>query len=68
MSCVVYVPLETISTESEMKDFTAVGTMINRGEDLAVKGAVSSLCHWPQYPGLTSPPSIHLRDRRSGAG
>ena len=49
VSCVVSVPLETMSTESGMKDFIAVGTTINRGEDLAVKGAVSSLCHWPQY-------------------
>ena len=43
VSCVVSVPLETMSTESGMKDFIAVGTTINRGEDLAVKGAVSSL-------------------------
>ena len=56
VNCVVSVPLETMSTEFGMKDFIAVGTTINRGEDLAVKGAVSSLCHWPQYPGLTSPP------------
>jgi len=34
------VPLETLSTESGHKDFIAVGTTINRGEDLAVKGAV----------------------------
>ncbi|PIL30998.1 hypothetical protein GSI_05691 [Ganoderma sinense ZZ0214-1] len=40
VSCVVSVPLETMSTESGMKDFIAVGTTINRGEDLAVKGAV----------------------------
>ncbi|TBU39387.1 CPSF A subunit region-domain-containing protein [Dichomitus squalens] len=40
VSCVVSVPLETVSTESGMKDFIAVGTTINRGEDLAVKGAV----------------------------
>lgn len=32
--------LETSSTESGTKDFIAVGTTINRGEDLAVKGAV----------------------------
>jgi hypothetical protein len=35
------VALETVSTESGHKDFIAVGTTINRGEDLAVKGAVS---------------------------
>ncbi|RPD55582.1 hypothetical protein L226DRAFT_490064 [Lentinus tigrinus ALCF2SS1-7] len=40
VNCVVSVPLETLSTESGMKDFIAVGTTINRGEDLAVKGAV----------------------------
>ncbi|KAI0777316.1 CPSF A subunit region-domain-containing protein [Trametes elegans] len=40
VNCVVSVPLETVSTESGMKDFIAVGTTINRGEDLAVKGAV----------------------------
>ena len=34
------VALETLSTESGHKDFIAVGTTINRGEDLAVKGAV----------------------------
>lgn len=33
------VTLETSSTESGTKDFIAVGTTINRGEDLAVKGA-----------------------------
>jgi cleavage and polyadenylation specificity factor subunit 1 len=35
------VTLETLSTESGTKDFIAIGTTINRGEDLAVKGAVS---------------------------
>ena len=37
------VPLETASTESGTKDFIVVGTTIDRGEDLAVKGAVSVL-------------------------
>jgi cleavage and polyadenylation specificity factor subunit 1 len=37
------VTLETSSTESGTKDFIAVGTTINRGEDLAVKGAVGVL-------------------------
>ena len=46
VTCVVSVPLETMSTESGMKDYIAVGTTINRGEDLAVKGAVSSVCSW----------------------
>ncbi|TFY75914.1 hypothetical protein EWM64_g8097, partial [Hericium alpestre] len=36
----VCVPLETQSTESGQKNFIAVGTTINRGEDLAVKGAI----------------------------
>ena len=35
------VQLETSSTETGSKDFIAVGTTIDRGEDLAAKGAVS---------------------------
>jgi hypothetical protein len=38
MSCVT---LETMSTETGSKDYIAVGTTINRGEDLAAKGTVS---------------------------
>ena len=39
------VTLETASTESGSKDFIVVGTTIDRGEDLAAKGAVrASLC------------------------
>lgn len=38
MDCVT---LETQSTESGTKDFIVVGTTVNRGEDLAVRGAVS---------------------------
>jgi hypothetical protein len=38
---VTIVTLETSSTETGSKDFVAVGTTINRGEDLAAKGAVS---------------------------
>lgn len=34
------VTLETSSTETGTKDFIAVGTTIDRGEDLAAKGAV----------------------------
>jgi len=34
------VTLETAATETGKKDFVAVGTSIDRGEDLAVKGAV----------------------------
>lgn len=40
ISCVT---LETSSTENGIKDFIAVGTTINRGEDLAAKGSVSSV-------------------------
>lgn len=35
------VQLETKSTESGLKDFVAVGTIISRGEDLASRGGVS---------------------------
>ncbi|KIP11832.1 hypothetical protein PHLGIDRAFT_98931 [Phlebiopsis gigantea 11061_1 CR5-6] len=40
VTCVESVTLETLSTETGTKDFVAVSTTINRGEDLAVKGAV----------------------------
>ncbi|KAI0088958.1 CPSF A subunit region-domain-containing protein [Irpex rosettiformis] len=40
VTCVDCIPLETQSTETGTKDFIAVSTTINRGEDLAVKGAV----------------------------
>ncbi|KAH9943547.1 CPSF A subunit region-domain-containing protein [Amylocystis lapponica] len=40
VTCLDSVTLESMSTESGTKDFVAVGTTINRGEDLAVKGAV----------------------------
>jgi CPSF A subunit region len=36
------VNLETLSTEAGNKDFIAVATSIHRGEDLAVRGAVSA--------------------------
>ncbi|KAA1478696.1 hypothetical protein DENSPDRAFT_845850 [Dentipellis sp. KUC8613] len=39
VNAVEVVSLETQSTESGSKNFIAVGTTINRGEDLAVKGA-----------------------------
>ena len=41
VTCVDCIPLESTSTETGVKDFIVVGTTINRGEDLAVKGAVS---------------------------
>ncbi|CCL98048.1 uncharacterized protein FIBRA_00042 [Fibroporia radiculosa] len=40
VNCLDCITLETMSTETGTKDFIAVGTTINRGEDLAVKGAV----------------------------
>ncbi|OBZ77259.1 Protein CFT1 [Grifola frondosa] len=40
VNCIDSVTLETMSTETGTKDFIAVGTTLNRGEDLAVKGAV----------------------------
>lgn len=42
MTSLECVTLETLSTESGQKEFIAVGTTIDRGEDLAVKGAVSN--------------------------
>ncbi|EMD34631.1 hypothetical protein CERSUDRAFT_116804 [Gelatoporia subvermispora B] len=39
VNCLDCVTLETSSTESGTKDYIVVGTTINRGEDLAVKGA-----------------------------
>lgn len=42
MNDMASVTLETASTETGLKDFIVVGTTINRGEDLAAKGAVSS--------------------------
>ncbi|KAJ3476928.1 hypothetical protein NLI96_g10812 [Meripilus lineatus] len=40
VNCLDCVTLETMSTESGTKHFIAVGTTINRGEDLAARGAV----------------------------
>jgi cleavage and polyadenylation specificity factor subunit 1 len=40
VTAVELVSLETQSTESGYKEFIAVATTIDRGEDLAVKGAV----------------------------
>jgi hypothetical protein len=37
------VTLETLSTDTGSKEFIAVGTTIDRGEDLAVKGAVREM-------------------------
>jgi cleavage and polyadenylation specificity factor subunit 1 len=46
INAVECVTLETSSTETGIKDFVAVGTTINRGEDLAAKGSVG-LYHYP---------------------
>jgi hypothetical protein len=40
------VNLETLSTEAGNKDFIAVATSVHRGEDLAVRGAVSFYVVW----------------------
>lgn len=42
VNAVETVKLETLSTQSGSKDFIAVGTSVFRGEDLAVRGCVSS--------------------------
>lgn len=42
VNSVACVTLETVSTETGAKEFIAVGTTVNRGEDLAAKGAVCS--------------------------
>lgn len=48
VNSVACVTLETVSTETGTKEFIAVGTTVNRGEDLAAKGAVCSFlsCLW----------------------
>ena len=40
VTCLDCITLETGSTDTGTKDYIAVGTTINRGEDLAVRGAV----------------------------
>ena len=45
MNDMALVTLETASTETGIKDFIVVGTTINRGEDLAAKGAVGPPHH-----------------------
>ncbi|KAF8500474.1 CPSF A subunit region-domain-containing protein [Russula emetica] len=59
------VSLETLSTESGHKDFIAVGTTINRGEDLAVKGAtyVFEIVEVVPEPGPVMKRSFKLRLR-----
>lgn len=47
ISCVT---LETSSTENGSKEFIAVGTTVDRGEDLAAKGSVSLVKY--QYQSL----------------
>ncbi len=43
VTAVECVTLETSSTETGIKTFIAVGTSINRGEDLATKGCVRDI-------------------------
>lgn len=45
VTCIACIPLESTSTDTGVKDFIVVGTTINRGEDLAVKGAVSNISY-----------------------
>lgn len=72
VTCVECVALETVSTEAGVKDYVAVGTTINRGEDLAIKGAVyifeivevvpdpsASLKRWYRF-------KLHCRDDAKG--
>jgi cleavage and polyadenylation specificity factor subunit 1 len=47
ITSVELVSLETQSNEAGYKEFIAVATTINRGEDLAVKGAVRITLHHP---------------------
>lgn len=53
------VTLETFSTEAGTKEFIAIGTSIDRGEDLAVKGAVGSLLEF------TIPESLIILSRHT---
>ncbi|KAI0341420.1 hypothetical protein BDW22DRAFT_1408067 [Trametopsis cervina] len=54
VTCVDCIPLETQSTETGTKDFIVVSTTINRGEDLAVKGAVYIFDIVEVVPDMTS--------------
>ena len=53
------VTLETFSTETGTKEFIAVGTSIDRGEDLAVKGAVGF------FPELVMPLPLIVSSRHT---
>lgn len=63
------VTLETAATDTGKKDFIAVGTTVDRGEDLAVKGAVRTFLHLgvirtPRINCFRHPPDVYIRDRR----
>lgn len=73
VTCLDCVTLESVSTETGTKDFIAVGTTVNRGEDLAVKGAVcphiqrlrsaTFLILWPRCISSRSSKSSQTRAR-----
>jgi cleavage and polyadenylation specificity factor subunit 1 len=50
VTAVELVSLETSSTEAGFKEFIAVATTIDRGEDLAVRGAVRA--SFPYLPAI----------------
>ena len=54
--------LETQSTDAGHKNFIAVGTTINRGEDLAVKGAVSFMSSVLETDFIYCALDLYLRD------
>jgi hypothetical protein len=63
VTALALVSLETQSTEAGFKEFVAVATTIDRGEDLAVRGAVRPVAS-VEAAGVDRYPGIHLRYRR----
>lgn len=59
------VTLETAATDTGKKDFVAVGTTIDRGEDLAVKGAVCLPLLVFDVDGISD--IIHINCRRTSS-
>lgn len=59
------VSLETLSAEKGEKDFIVVGTTIYRGEDLAVKGAVSAIIIAQHVALIHTPLDVRFRCRGS---
>ena len=70
MNDITIVTLETASTEAGTKDYIAVGTTIDRGEDLAAKGCVSTTIS--QVTGLRTDDEqyqdVHFRNCGSRTG